>query len=671
MIPHRQIIAGFRNVAAAALRHVARLKKNERVQVVCLPGGEEDSTFDNLHVAFQCYEAVAERLDALPVSELRETEVLIGSPLRIPPSCGVETGNHYASLDRGWDPLQAYGVERDRRFQPTLETVMAWWVLTYPEVKWLWWAPGLRRNSFSDGEAGVSRGRALIEWHGCPVGALGALDYLHADPRMATINGLVRFFPTVFDPSGLRASIRSLMGTVGKSHVGKAQVCRTKIVLAVDEEHDYSQLAGYAAYRSGHRAWVASTWAGFKHLWAWRGAPVPEVTASFEDLYLAFADQIEALPEKPGFTGTEGLSNLRYRDTPTDGADNLFAKSLHRVLVTVGHKRGRNGEGVWNSNLSYLRSGTGTHRVVRKPLGSVHLLLKEAGLRSNALADSGWISYVRKLQQVEEARHSAPGRILACAERLVQRARMILRDCDDPENALHAAVLALEAKELLSGQTPTLTLEAIALQHEAEVTAESLFLGVEYNKDLDERFDELRREVEAVSFWFGSRRRVRSSLNARLTIAERMAQRFRELNQIEEELRCLAEARKLRFAFWVREKPWRWVLWPVLRYLSFALHSIPRFIAVVVSCGLFFGLSYYLLGSLAGRSGLGFWDALASSWKFSVTAESVVRWTYLVREGDNGGWETFWNLWLAFQGAVSLANFGLLFSHLYLVVSRR
>lgn len=671
MIPYRQVIVAFRGVAAAAERRVTRLKIGDRVQVVRLPFGDEDYVFENLHVAYECYNVVERFLGALPVSDLCQTEVLISAPLRPPARCGDLPEQTFS--DFGWDPLRSYGARRERRFQPSLETIVAWWLLAFPEVKWFWWSAALIPRKFASGGSNRFRNSRdrLGEWHGCPVGTL--LDELVTPDESGDVLGLVRFFPALFDPSGLRASIRALMGTAGRStesHVGRFQVCRTKIVLAVDEERDYSQLEGYTAYRSGHLAWVASTWASFAFLWAWKGAPIAEVAASFEDLYLAFPDQVGALPGKPGFSGNrERLSYLPYRDAAIHGADNLLARSSHRVLVTAGHKRGRDGGHVWKENLSYLRSRTGTYRVVRKPLGSVHLLLKEAGFRRTA--ESSWIVFVRRLQQVEETRHSAPGRILACAERLVERSRGILKDCSTPEDALHAAILALEAKELLSGQTPTMTLEAIALQHEAEVTAESLFLGVVHNKDLSERFSELRREIEAVSFWFGSRRRERSTLNARLTIAERLARRFRDLNQIEEELECLAEARKLRFAFWVRERPWRWVLSPLLRYLAFALQSIPRFIGVVIGCGIFFGLSYYAFASLAGRPDFGFWDAMISSWKFSITAESVSRWTYLVTEDSRDYREIIWNLWLTLQGAVTLTNFGLLFSHLYLVVSRR
>ena len=62
---------------------------------------------------------------------------------------------------------------------------------------------------------------------------------------------------------------------------------------------------------------------------------------------------------------------------------------------------------------------------------------------------------------------------------------------------MYGALLALEAQELLANRTPTTALEALAVRHELEVTAECMFYGVEYNFDV-------RRRLE-VSFPLGLR----------------------------------------------------------------------------------------------------------------------------------------------------------------------
>jgi hypothetical protein len=194
------------------------------------------------------------------------------------------------------------------------------------------------------------------------------------------------------------------------------------------------------------------------------------------------------------------------------------------------------------------------------------------------------------------------------------------------------------------------------------VAAESMFLGVEYNIDVKQRFKDIQREVEDVSVWFAARQRHRSSLNARLTIAERLAHRFSGLHQVEEELACLAHARKLRFDLWVREKPWRWVLWPVLRYVAFTLASLGRFVAGVVSWILFFAVIHYFLHSLPDASSAArFWHALASSAYFFATLQPCEAMSHsALMDGV-----------LAAQGFVAFLNLGLLISHLYLTASRR
>ena len=70
------------------------------------------------------------------------------------------------------------------------------------------------------------------------------------------------------------------------------------------------------------------------------------------------------------------------------------------------------------------------------------------------------------------------------AEKLMERSRRLLKNSESVIDAIHAATLALEAKELLACKTPTKSLEALSLQHQAEVEAESMFYGVEYDLDV-------------------------------------------------------------------------------------------------------------------------------------------------------------------------------------------
>ena len=427
------------------------------------------------------------------------------------------------------------------------------------------------------------------------------------------------------------------------------------MAVIVDEELAYAYFSALAAFRCGYRALPVMTWNAMK---AWlastTAAPAPDV--AFEDIYLNFRDHPRILGTDASPQGALlGLSSLSVRDRlfPHLGA------ARHRVFVTVGHQRGKGRSDIWKKNKAYLAARPQKIRWVFKPVGGLHRLLIDGGLRVRMKKK---MPGVRALSHsLDEAPHSAPGRLLMICDRLIQRSEHLLNDHASVADAVHAAVLATEASELLSERTPTTALEAMALKHEAEVIAESRFIGVEYNLDLTHRFREITSEARAISKWFGARWK-RSALNARLTIVERLANRFRTMNQVEEELTCLAEARRLRFAFWSREKPWRWVLSPFLSYIAFALSSLPVFLGVIAAWIVFFG-GIYWLANLPGGGGDP-WQCLVASGFFTFVLEPPLN----VSDASTG---SRWLLILGTQGAISFTNLGLLLSHLYMIVSRR
>jgi hypothetical protein len=435
---------------------------------------------------------------------------------------------------------------------------------------------------------------------------------------------------------------------------------RPRLAAAIDEEADYSFFNAYVAFRWGWRAHTVTSEALFGDLFS--DSPVANLydrpSLLLEDIYLNFADRP---PERH-------TSEIQKRDEDYEG----LREVRKRFFVTVGRGNLRD-RGIWRRNLAYFRAlkrAGKDVRVVYKPLAGVFetgSAFRMEGVRAGEGAQlSG------QLERGSRGRgHSAPGRLLVIAACLLKRAKLVLRDASSPKEAVLAATLALEARELLGWKTPTTGLEALCVQHEAEVSAESMFVGIEYNLAVQRRFREISAEVRMIAQSFHGRRQRRSAISAQLTLVERLAQRFRELHQIEEELACLAEARKLRFDFWVGEKWWRWPSWPFLRYLAVTLKSLPVFLTVVVAWAVFFGLSYWLIGELSLKDDVTFWDAMLSSWRAFFTGSSASDWTYLINKDGNGGWESFWDAWLTFQGVVSSTNLGLLLSHLYLIVSRR
>jgi hypothetical protein len=507
-------------------------------------------------------------------------------------------------------------------------------VLAFPEIHWLPYCSCAYRR-----ELGVSRG-----W-------LNDLTFV-AGPRAGV-------FSSLFDPRGLREEILEWLRQEPEGRGCCAHLpTRPATCAALDEEESYAAFTAYLAYRFGYRSlmvtteWLATETLGKDSPWS--------VSLTFEDLYLSF-------PDRSG----GHLSKLKERDKKF----RKLNEARKRVFVTVGHTRNAGLRKVLRDNRLYLRSRFQSPAFVYKPLPGLHSTWQQAGkpvgfsgVMGSPASGARW---VRGGEELDPPGHSAPGRLLAVADSLIRRAKELLAEPRTVTDALHAATLALNAKELLGGKTPTTALEALALQHEAEVVAECMFLGVDQNIELRERFREIQREVHVISQWFSPRTRYRSEINARLAIVERLARRFAELHQVEEELQCLAEARRLRFKFWARQRWWRWPLRPVLGYLSFCLSSLPRFVLVVVGWVLLFGLTNYLF-ALAPSAELpkDFLGAMVAAAKAFFTSEPAAGWANL-GEGASQRLRDVWNLALTFQGVVSLLNLGLLISHLYLIVSRR
>lgn len=158
--------------------------------------------------------------------------------------------------------------------------------------------------------------------------------------------------------------------------------------------------------------------------------------------------------------------------------------------------------------------------------------------------------------------HSAPNRILAIADFLIGRARKILDDAKSCEGYVLGAVLALEAKELLCGQSMTTALEAVSLQHQLEVKAECSFLGVAHEIEVEPRFEEIESEVnmtigipekskstidKIISIFKKCETRLYAkSYNTQLEIVNNIRGIFNDYEQFDEEERCIIKTRKFR-----------------------------------------------------------------------------------------------------------------------------
>ena len=224
----------------------------------------------------------------------------------------------------------------------------------------------------------------------------------------------------------------------------------------------------------------------------------------------------------------------------------------------------------------------------------------------------------------------------------------------------------------MNGKTPATALEALALQHQAEIVAESMFYGIEYNLNVKNRFKDIEREVDAIGYWFNPKSAERSKINARLTIIANLAHTFRDLKQFEEEQECLAEARRLRLDFWLRQSLLHRVAWPIIKYIDFLMRSIGHFLLVVLFWIAFFTGVYWLADNKSSAEvlnlGQSLWEAFAAAIAFFFTLQPANGWDGEVVIFGSQNW---WNVMLAFQGLVSFSSLGLLLTHFYVLISRK
>ncbi len=268
--------------------------------------------------------------------------------------------------------------------------------------------------------------------------------------------------------------------------------------------------------------------------------------ASFEDLELLFPDM--SLEDEKLING-----NFDRRDLDRRRLIYSFLPSIDdKTLIITGIR----------NNKQY----------VTKPLPGIHRLrekMEEKGLLENKLQNDEVAPSIKQLDLwkqfkfiyiphkdseingkdgVETRSHSAHNRILLITNSLLNRARKIANEGITCQEAVHAAVLALEAKELLCGRSITTALEAVSLQHQMEVHAECSFYGVAYEIEVDSRFKEIANEVDMT---IGisvkpNQKKLAQSYNAQLEIVNNSLLIFREYEQFDEEEACLVEVRRLR-----------------------------------------------------------------------------------------------------------------------------
>lgn len=340
-------------------------------------------------------------------------------------------------------------------------------------------------------------------------------------------------YSNLFDGSGLRNMIRSGVDT-GRGD--PKLVCRSPdgVMIAIDDERQYANFSALVAYRNGYRCFAIDSQALALELLGGESPTLKgqKIHWSVEDCYLKFADfkkndlpenhekglkdfgyRLEALKllkERQGLTMVSSEKELAevHRQKEEDRKRNEMRPS-RTAPWTLPKPVGGLNDRKWRFHVStpdHERMESGFHpKPPSSPLTWNSRLPRWIRCRecvSRAMSGGASYAAAQAKENLEKSTHSAPGRLVEVANVLIARARWLCQLADStgsPLPAIRAAVLAKDAQELLLSRTPTTSVMAIELRHEAEMRAESMFAGVVLSEeDVRDRIEEIREEVEKV-----------------------------------------------------------------------------------------------------------------------------------------------------------------------------
>lgn len=523
----------------------------------------------------------------------------------------------------------------------TWSHLIAMLILTFPEIRWVFGA--------FDNEVETATGDAAPRF---PRDEHNLASLFH---RPA--------FATLFDPTGLREWVKHktnetlLLIRDESGRKGYLLPRRPSLAAVLDDEYDYAFLHAYTAYRYGFRASAVTSWALMNHLFGPKAKGPHPYSLLLEDMRLTF-------PDKPNAVH---LSDLRERGQFCPLLANESDKSKWRFLITTG-QMGFDKSLVYN-NRRYLEENPHHNacRIIYKPVGGITDLWEQTGLykeltqhpRHGNACGFVWPPEFEEVGNYEG--HGSPGKLALIAKTLLGRAGAHKRDAGSASGFIRGAVFALDAAELLGGKTPTLTLSAISLKNEFEVSAECEFMGAGYHVGLKRRLAELNAEASSIARWYHEKIRKRSALEAKTTMLSRLNIVFTQAGRIEEGMTCLARMRGFNRKL---SRPGgfspKWLFHGLLAYGEWLLASFPRLIFITLCW-------------LVGFSLINMW---IPSWSFDMSVESVSRvlhWFFgepFIPDAHSGPAR----LVQAFSWIVLLTgvfHIGLLISYLYSLISRK
>jgi hypothetical protein len=449
---------------------------------------------------------------------------------------------HYADLRESLvlvDDIFSYKTSTASRITNQLDDFWARMILAYPELEFLF------LNHYVQGSRSIADFLSLVE------------EELKFDKE--SIKYKAPSFAPLFDPLGIRNELRK---NVNKLHNGI--ITRDKKARIIEDELSYAYFHGYIAFKNFHRCELYTSLAhlcyGQKTFSSTKAVDITEVDLQIQDLSLGYADKVEGLKLS---SIAERYKQLNFLEHVKDGKN---------FVITVGPKNPQKDGKAGTSQVleigiedKVLKEADGSRYIAHLPTTRKSASPVKLPIIYKPTKGMYDIAERLKFDIVEETKveetgdhHSAPGMISLLAEHLIARAQHIIDNARNVEDAIHAAILALEAKEQLNGLTPTLALQALSIQHKAEVIAECMFVGTEYNIELKPRFSDIEKEVFSISNRFEIAQRVNVQLNTQLSIIETLSGIYGAFKQFEEELNCLNQARKLKFKLIAKKQGDRW-----------------------------------------------------------------------------------------------------------------
>jgi hypothetical protein len=468
-------------------------------------------------------------------------------------------------------------------------------------------------------------------------------------------------FAPIFDFSGVRNRI--------KINLGIALINRNKKARIIEDETSFAYFHGYIAYKTGHKAQLFTS---LNHLeqeekyYKENKDEKSHPALQIQDLSLGFADKSDTDKIKYSdlYTRYEKFTFLKNIEEDRDFAITVGKEGSQvkkRIPIKLNDKwyhlverASKNGQSILVKSIEGKKNNKEFLFFSKEPIHEKVTPCDICNLKVKKFKDLHKVELIYKptkgiyhileilkpcsnsndqtTSSAETGNHSAEGILAVIAENLLNRAIIILENTNHVETAIHAAILAVDAKEMLNGLTPTLALQAFILQQKAEATAECLFAGTEYNILLGERFKDINKEVEVISKRFSPKVRSKMELNTRLSIVESLSGIYSTNRQFEEELECLKEARKLSIKLVSeKNKPYGFFL----KLIDSPLNSIKRFAYILLLIQLFYGTLYYFINKLhfgtlqfssknddLGRELLTYWEAITSATKYFFTSDA-------------------------------------------------